>query len=339
MSANVRYIDALSASVRIVPHYFRREDGFLLSLLNLLIAMRWLRNSVRYYLTFGRFPNYLNPTAMSEKMQFRKLFDRNPAWTILNDKLAAREYAAVRAPKLLLPKLLWSGEDPDAIPFEALPPPYVVKPNNRSRAIMFVRRPEDVDRNRMLSQCRSWLDGKPHGEWSGQWAYGQIPGRILIEELLPGSSPSAPPPNYKIFVFDGRVRFIYFSVGRYAEGGQMRGLYTSDWEKVPVDKWRIKGRVRLEGDAPKPANLDLMIDAAERIGAGLDHVRVDLYNIDGRIYLGEITPYAHSGYVAMVPKGIDLGRFPPRDLDDEFGALWTLPDVPLATRLRRGLLR
>ncbi len=336
-STALKYTSAFVAIFRIIPQYIGNGDGLITSFINVLIATRWLQNSIRYYLTFGRFPNYLNPTTMSEKMQWRKIFDRNPAWPIFCDKLGARKYATDRAPELRFAKTYWSGDKPDEMPLDAIAPPYVIKPNHRSRAIMFVRRPEDIDRPRIVQTCRKWLGGGAPGRKAGEWGYSQVDRKILIEEFLSDGAKITPPPDYKFFVYGGRVRYIYFSRGRYSDGGRALGLYSPTWEKMPLDKWRRGELVRLDGTVPEPKNLRAMIEVAEKVGAEVDHVRVDLYNLDGVVYFGELTAYANSGIYMWVAQDAEFRGRPPRDLDDEFGTTWNLPHIPYWTRVRGGL--
>lgn len=337
-SKPLKYARAAAAALRMVPAYLRNGDGAATSCMNVLIAARRLGITLRYALTFGRFPNYLNPSSMSEKMQWRKAFDRNPVLPTLCDKLAVREYAAARVPGLRFPTLHWSGTSPEEMPLDSLPLPFVVKPNNRSGANIFVRRPEDLDRDRIVRQCREWLAAPPYGRRFGEWAYSRVPSKLLIEEFLPDGALLGSPPNHDIFVFNGRAGFIFFSTGRYSSRAPQRCLLTADWETIPVDRWRARGFVVMDGNVPKPKNLDFMVEAAKKIAAEVDFLRVDLYNLDGSVYLSEVSPYPYSGLTMWIPKGADISGRPPREVDDCFGAFWELPPIPYWTRIRRGLL-
>jgi hypothetical protein len=99
----------------------------------------------------------------------------------------------------------------------------------------------------------------------------------------------------------------------------------------------MKGFDPIDGEIPEPESLPAMVEAAEKIAAELDFARVDLFNIEGEIYLSEVTLYPNSGYSTWVPKDSAPSVRPPSDLDQQFGALWTLPSLPLKTCIRRGL--
>jgi hypothetical protein len=318
--------------------YWRGGDRLSDALFNTLIALRWKRNSRSFATVLGYMPNFAAPRSFSEKMQWRKLFDRNRLFPLLNDKLAVRDYVRARAPDVMFPEIYWSGGNPEAIPFGDLRPPFVIKPNNRSRKIILVREKSDLDRKMILREARKWMRSRPFGWRYGEWAYSRVPSRILIEEFLSTEGALAPPADFKIFVLHGTVEFIYFSQGRYSGGGRLRGLYTRDWQHIPVDKWRKSGLVRLQGGVPRPARLAGLIAAAEAIAADLDHLRVDLYLVGDKIYFSETTVYAYSGRSTWFPKNANTDPAPPRIVDDDFGARWTLPHLSRREQWKRGLL-
>ena len=94
----------------------------------------------------------------------------------------------------------------------------------------------------------------------------------------------------------------------------------------------------LDSDPPKPSALAALIDAAERFAANVDHLRVDLYEIDGVAYFGEATVYPSSGHKAWIERNAVCDPHPPLNIDRQMGDLWSLPPIPRRTILRRGLL-
>ena len=318
--------------------YWRGGDRLPDALFNTLIALRWNHNTRVFARDLGYMPNYAAPRSFGEKMQWRKLFDRNSLFPLLSDKLAVRDYVRARAPGLVFPKIYWSGGNPEAIPFDDLQLPFVIKPNNRSNRIILVREKSDLDRKAILRAARKWMRSRSHGWRYGEWAYSRIPRRILVEEFLSIEGELAPPPDYKFFVFHGVVEFILFSQGRHSDGDRRRGLYTRDWQPVPVDRLSGIGLVTLQGGAPRPGRLADLIAAAEAIAADLDHLRVDLYLVGDKIYFGESTVYAYSGRVTWSPKNSNTDPSPSRFVGENFGARWTLPSLSRHEQLKRGLL-
>lgn len=318
-----------------IPAYLRSSKGVLPALFNMLIATRRLYGTSLYLERFGRLPDYANPKSYSEKVQWRKLFDRNRELVICCDKLRARRFAAERVPDIGFARILWSGINPSGMPLSKLVPPYVIKPSNRSKKIILVRAPEDVSQTKTKGRCRGWLESPPHNANLYEWGYKRTTGKIIIEEFLscPGEHDS--PPNFKLFVFAGKVRWIFYSDPQH----ERRGLYSASWEPLDLDRWNRGRRDVFSSDIPAPANLTAIVQAAEAIGAGFDHVRVDLYNIEGRIVFGEMTAYPYGGFATWVRKTSAFTPFPPRDVDDELGSYWELPEVSWLKRLRRGLFR
>ena len=304
---------------------------------NRLLAVRHKRNTLHFIEYFGRYPNYWSPRGHTEKIQWRKLFDRDAHLSLFCDKLASRDYVAERAPSVRLARLLWSGDDPASIPFDRLEPPFVVKPNNRCGAIIKVRTPGELDPAAIRATARQWLTAPPHGRAFREWGYGPVRTQIMIEGFLHEEGDLHSPPAYKVHVFNGRAAFILYISSDNADGVDRRAAYTPQWERLPWVAMQFGRPLNYVATAPRPPRLAEMVAAAEAIAGDVDYVRVDLYCVDGEIYFGELTPYQSSGYAAYV-KNTETGqRPPPRELDDAIGDLWTLPRISPLTRLWRGL--
>ena len=323
-------------SVARLPRYFAAGDGMLDSLANAAIAVRRWPETVVYDISFGRLPNYVNPRTYTEKIQWRKMFDRNPELAIWCDKLAARELAKKRAPGILLAKLLWSGTDPDAIPLTELKPPFVIKANNRSGALIFVRTDADLEERRIRSICRGWMQASVHRRRVYEWGYGRVATKIFIEEFISRPGVLESPPDLKVWVFNGNARYVYY---RDVLQGRA-GVFTREWEQYQWDRWgrmNVVRRIHHHAHVAAPEDLAAIIEAAQQIAAGLDHLRVDLYEIDGAIYFGEGTVYPSSGHKMWIHHNAICDPDPPDDIDREFSTHWDLPAIPKRTMLRRGL--
>jgi hypothetical protein len=270
-----------------------------------LAAIRDIRRAYRRH--HGHQPRLFGPVRYTEKIQWRKLFDLDPAYAILSDKLAVRAVIEARAgPEFLIP-LLWSGDDPAAIPFERLERPYVLKSTHACGHVAIV---EPDDRNtpdELRARARTWL-GHCHGTHAHEPAYVHVPRRLMIERCLARPGGGAPG-EIRLFVFGGRVA-VANTV--FVEDGRMRNgaFHTPDWRRLD---WHFTRRLE-DREFPPPPRLDDMIRAAERIGAGFDHLRVDFYDCGDSIHIGEVTVYPWSG----------LSRFNPDAADAILGAYWTI---------------
>lgn len=314
------------------------EAPFHERLANLLIAARHMPNTQQFMRAIGRAPNYVSPASYSEKMQCRKLFDRNPLFPVFCDKLAARVYAEEADCGLKFPRLYWQGDDPDQIPFDKLPVPYIIKPNNHSGAKFAVRNGDDVPREDIRQQCRAWLDAT-FGQEMGEWGYRGVTGQIYVEDLLQSQPGGLFPDDYRILVFDGRVAYIQHYRGMDLDVHSAT-FFDRNWNRLNYRKWvgwsqRDNRATPYREDIPRPPGLVRMIDIAESLGRELDHLRVDLYDIGGEIYFGELTVYPESGFSYPFPEDAKYEGFPPHDLDDQLGALWALPAMPLSSKIHR----
>jgi len=305
--------------------------------LNALLYARYRRLSLRYRRRIGRFPNYWSPVLFSEKVQWRKLFDRNPAFPLFLDKLKVRSHVTRTAPGLGLPELLWSGTDPAAIPYDQLGSGYVVKPNCRSGAWHFVLTPADADSELIEMKCRRWLE-KPYGRGRREWAYGPVERRLLVEEVVCRDSGDDRVQDFRFDVFDGRVRLITVTMSSISETRRaplpLDTFYDRNWQQLPFIK---PGRQsRTPPPLKAPAQLEDMIAWAERLGNGLDYIRVDMYRVEDRTFFSELTVYPGSGMMLSAVTS-EAGVPSTHDFDIYMGRHWRLPSIPASVRLHRAL--
>jgi teichuronopeptide biosynthesis TupA-like protein len=255
-----------------------------------------------YHEVFDRYPNLLRPKRFTEKLQWRKLFDRNPLFSVLSDKIAVREFIASRVSASFLPDLLWVGDNPDDIPFDALEPPYIVKCTHGAgfyNAIVAGNESLDVKgaRERLRHDLARNFAMK---HWEP--GYFSVPRRLIAERLLlqPDGSP---PVERRLFVFDGHVRVIH-TVVVAQDRTRYGAVHDCDWNLLG---WQMFNNVRYEDQIiPRPEILNDLIELAERLGAGFDFIRVDTYDWADAIRVGELTLYNVSGLVPMKPDESDF---------------------------------
>jgi hypothetical protein len=259
-----------------------------------------------YKRNYGALPNILFPSTFTEKLHFRKLFDRREILPRLVDKLEVRDYVAARIGPDQLPKLYFAG-DPEHIPFGELPQSYVIKPSHGSGWIRIVADQGAANRTQIVAECKEWLR-KNYFYVGYEWPYKPIPRRILVEEYL-GDAAGAAPADYKFFVFDGRVALIQIDLDRFSK--HTRALYDATWRRLDVRYLYEVPKV----DIHPPHALEEMKEMAVRLAAGFDFLRVDLYELPDRIVFGEITPIPEAG----------MARIEPYDFDRYLGRLWKQP--------------
>jgi hypothetical protein len=254
-----------------------------------------------YRKQFGHWPDLDQPGGFNEKILVKILNDRRPYLTLFSDKLRVRDYVRRTAPMLRLPTLYWWSERAEALPFETLPGAFVFKANHGSGWNCVVQDKTALRRQDLVRLGRSWL--KSDFTLVGrEWAYKNVRRAVYAEQLLQERGQAAPP-DYKLFVFRGKVRVIQVDRDRFTRHTQV--LYDEHWN-------RIEGTVAAAPGEPmgRPVSLASMLQAAESLSAAVDFVRVDLYEIDGHPYFGELTNSPNKGLSPFRPPSLDqvLGR-------------------------------
>jgi hypothetical protein len=243
-----------------------------------------------YRLAFGRNLNLLRPKYFSEKIQWRKLFDLNPLYSVLVDKIAVRDFITSRVGAEYVVPLLWSGDSPEDIPFDQLKPPYILKCNHGSGFNIIVNDEASLDREKTRETLRKYLN-RGYGWFFREPAYFLIRPRLLAEPLM--LEPDGKPPRErKIHVFDGYARVIW-TIFVDATRARFHAFHTRDWEPLP---WRYVNWPVYDGPDPRPERLEKLLELAETLGAGFDHVRVDFYEWNKRLLVGELTLYLIGSY-------------------------------------------
>jgi hypothetical protein len=269
---------ALHQLRRIKLHLFRRSYG------KRLLLEQYRRQS-------GKKLNVANPQCFSEKLynrMIRWIDGHDPIYTQLADKYAVRDYVASRVGQKYLIKLLWHGEEPQMIPFDTLPDEYVIKTNHASAQVIVVK--GNVDREKIIATLSGWLRTN-YFLGGGEYQYYYIRPRVLIEELIKNQDGSEPL-DYRFWCFNGTPQVI--QVDNHAH--DINPFFDIDWNLLDLHYREGASRPALA----KPRNYDEMLAVASHLSSGFDFVRVDLYNIDGKIYFGELT-FTPAGSLKLQP--------------------------------------
>lgn len=250
----------------------------------------------KYARLHGKPLDLANPRRFTEKL-FRRLIALNRGkyqeFTSLADKYSVRAYVARNIGEQYLIKLLWHGNDPKNIPFDTLPLEYVIKSNHACRQVIVVK--GDAERIDIQRRASGWLNTNFY--WSNrEHQYFHIKPRVLIEEYLK-SAGDLEPLDYRFWCFGGRPEVI--QVDNHAH--DINPFYDTSWNLLDLYYREGVSRPHL----PKPVNLDEMMSVASRLSEPFDFVRVDLYNINGKIYFGELTFTPVGGGVKFRPERWD----------------------------------
>lgn len=255
-----------------------------------------------YRLRVGRKLNTDNPTTLNEKLQWLKFNYRFPLQSIVSDKLLVRDYVKEKiGAEYLIPILgIWGKYDD--IDFSLLPKQFVLKCNHDSGGLVVCT---DKDKlNHSETRCKIEKSLKSNFFYIGrEYQYRNIKPMILCEEFI--SDNGKVPLDYKIYCFNGVPDVILVCRDRFSKNSHRASylFFDQEWIFQPLNK----GDEDLqETDIPKPENLDEMIEIAKKLSRDFLFARIDLYNIGGKIYFGEITLSPNSGFDPDIKYETDL---------------------------------
>ena len=248
-----------------------------------------------YLWRFRSWPNLRKPTTFNEHIQAHKLFDRDPLLTLTADKYAVRDYVANRIGEQYLVPMLQYARHPEDLNLADLPQSFVLKATHGNSATLIVRDKSTADWEQAVNTMNAWLKTNWY-KFNKEWAYQAIPPGLIVERFL--DDDGAPPPDYKFFVINHRIRLVQVDVGRF--GDHQRILLSPSWRPLAVQY----GFPR-PGSIERPPHLGEMLRIAEELSADFPIVRVDLYDHQGQVLFGELTHYPEAGTVPFIPHMFD----------------------------------
>ena len=267
----------------------------------------WLR--FIYWHRLHRNLNLKNPRRFTEKLNWLKLHDRNPLYTILVDKYEVKQYIKeILGEQMVIPSYgVWNHFDD--IDFDQLPEKFVMKCTHDSGRFCICKDKTAFD----IQSAKSKLEKSMNNNffwWTREWPYKNVPRKIIAEEYLEDNTYHELR-DYKFFCFDGVCKALFIATDRQNRKEPYFSFFDKNFNYLDITQGHPQPPVLPE----KPHNFDLMIELAERLSKGFPHLRVDFYEVNGRVYFGELTFFHHSG---IVP-------FEPREWDNIFGEWLKLP--------------
>ena len=263
----------------------------------------------RYKNIFGVNPDLKNPRTFNEKILWIILNYRNPLYEVCADKVNVRDYVKLKGLDQYLTKLYAVYEAVGDIDFDLLPNKFVIKTTHSYSGVCVVTDKNNVDYEQIKKTLtRSF--SKNLYESTREWQYKNLTPRIMAEEYIEPEE-GKPLLDYKFYCFNGEPRFIHVSSDIAKGGSYEMDFYDISWRHLDA---RREGRTISNGIA-KPAELNEMLHIAQILSEEFPHVRVDLYNVRGKIYIGELTFTTAAG----------TGKFTDSKWDYELGKYFTLP--------------
>ena len=262
---------------------------------------------IQYKIKMNRKLDLKNPQRFTEKLQWYKLYYRNPIMHQCVDKFEVRKYVESKGLKNILNELYGVYNSTKEIDYNKLPNKFVLKTTagGGGNNIIICDDKEKYDINKNNEMIEEWLKFNTKKSVSREWAYEGLNNRIIIEKILEGNDDKLSGINdYKFFCYNGKVEYIVFDGDRYIK--HKRNFYDKDWNYIDIGTDCDKMGDSIE----KPKMLEEMKKIAEKLSEDFPFVRVDLYCIKDKIYFGELTFYPWGGYVQYDPDEFDyeLGK-------------------------------
>ncbi len=261
---------------------------------------------IMYRLRMGKKLNLDNPTTFNEKLQWLKLYDRKPIYTTMVDKYEVKKYVAdIIGEEYIIPTYgVWDKFDD--IDFDKLPDQFVLKCTHDSGGLVIVKDKSKMDKEAAKKKIEKSL--KTNFYWvAREWPYKDVKQRIIAETFMQ-SEQGGVLKDYKLWCFNGQHKITLVCSDRFSEEGLHEDFFDKEWNHLPIGRPKSPNSTT---PIPRPENYGLMQKLAEKLSANIPFLRVDFYEVNGKIYFGELTFYPTSGF----------GRFTKSEEDIELGKL------------------
>lgn len=260
--------------------------------------------SSHFLLTVGYEPCLDAPITFNEKLQWYKLYYRDPLLTQCSDKYLVRDYIEDKVGQEYLVKLLGVYDEINASDLNELPKQFVLKVNHGSAQNIICTNKSKLDKQEVIEKIEQWMKPSSNHYFSSyEWGYKDIKPKIICEEYLGVVS------DYKIYCFNGKAQLILFATDRQTE--LKMDFLNLNWEKLPFQR----GPKNIDKKYDKPKQLNTLIKIANKLAKPFPFVRVDFFIVKNKIYVGEMTFYPSAG----------LTPFEPIEWDYKLGNMLDLP--------------
>lgn len=256
---------------------------------------------IRFMIAMRKKLNLRKPQTFNEKLQWLKLYDRNHEYTKMVDKYEVRKYIAEKIGEEYLIPLLGVWDSPDEIDFDSLPDQFVLKcTHNSGLGMCICKDKSNLDIEKVKKELKKGLK-QNYFITSREWPYKNVKPRIIAEKFMVTES-GEEIKDFKVHNFNGTPEFVLVCDGRFSKDGLTEDFYDLSWNHMKIKRPNIPNKSQLH---LKPLTLDKMIELSNILAKGIPFVRTDFYEIDGKIYFGEITFFPASGMKSFVPEEWD----------------------------------
>lgn len=242
----------------------------------------------------------INPETFNEKMQWLKLFNRDPQYTKMVDKYKVRQYISEKIGNQYLIPLLGEWQTPDEIDFDVLPDKFVLKCNHNSGLGMCIcKNKNELDVSKVKKNLEDGLNENYYAKYR-EWPYKNVKKRIIAEQYM--SDQGKELQDYKIHCFNGIPKIILVCKDRFSNSGLTEDFFDVEWNHLDISR---EDHSHAREKIKPPTKLDLMLNLARILAENIPFVRIDFYEINEKVYFGEITFFPASGLEKFIPEEWD----------------------------------
>ena len=254
--------------------------------------------NIYYKKIIGKKLNLKNPQTFNEKLQWLKLYDRKDVYTTMVDKYEVKKYVAnIIGEEYIIPTLGIYDKFED-IDFNKLPNQFVMKCTHDSGSTIICKDKNEFNIDEAKKKINKCLKHNYYYSFR-EWPYKNVKPRIIIEKFMKSNEIGLR--DYKIMCFNGKVKCSFVCLNRYSSEGLNIDFFDLEWKKMPFKRHYENSKEKIE----KPINYELMINLSEKISEKSEFMRVDWYEIDQKLYFGEITFFPGAGFEEFEPEEYD----------------------------------
>lgn len=295
-----------------------KKPGNIILKLNYWGLLKWVPdeklNKLTYRIRIGKKLDLDNPKTLNEKIQWLKLYGRNPKYTSYVDKYESKKIVAGLVGEEYVVPLLGVYDNFDEIDFDKLPNQFVIKTTHDSGGYIICKDKSELDIEKARKKLNRSL-GRNYYDYSREWPYKNVKPRLIVEEYIVGSD-GTEMKDYKFFCFNGEPKFGFVVEGRTRDKLKI-GFFDMEFKQIPVkqggEKYVIADKIT------KPHNFEKMIELSKKLTKDMPFVRMDFVEVEDRLYVGEFTFYHWNGAT----------KFEPDRYDELFGKYLVLPENKL----------
>lgn len=266
--------------------------------------------NIKFYKNFAKLVDFKNPQTYNEKLQWLKIYNRNPLYTMIVDKYKVKNFVANKIGEEYVVPLLGVWNNFDEIDFELLPDKFVLKCNHDCGGVVICKDKSTFDKTNARNLLGQHLKNNYYWDHR-EWPYKNVKPLIFAEEYMVDES-GYELKDYKWFCFNGEPKLLFIAQDRDTPNEETKfDFYDMEFNHLPIKNGHPSANIHRE----KPFGFEEMKKLAAKLSEGIPHVRVDFYNVNGHIYFGEMTFFHWGGFV----------KFEPQEWDNILGGWIQLP--------------